>query len=256
MENSPEAEVARSRLSGGLTPARIVFLMVAAAAPMAAMVGTVPVASAIGDGVATPALFVFAGVVLLLFSVGCAATSRKVVNTGAFYAYIAWGIGKSPAVGATLIAVLAYNAMAIGLIGSFGHFCALALQEGFGIHVPWQVCSAVVLAATAVLGYRNVDLSAGSRHADGRRDRHPARARRRLLAAKGPAALPAESFASHQVLAGGSLGVGLRFAFISFIGFASAALYGEEARDSARSVPLATYTRSSRSSTGSPAGSR
>jgi len=89
MESSAEAGSASSGLSGGLTTPRIVFLVVAAAAPMAAMVGTVPLAFAIGDGAGTPAVFVFAGLTLLCFSVGYAAMSRRVVNTGAFYTYIA-----------------------------------------------------------------------------------------------------------------------------------------------------------------------
>ena len=37
------------------------------------------------------------------------------------------------------------------------------------------------------------------------------------------------------------MGIGLMFAFGSFVGFESAALYGEEARNPRRSVPLATY---------------
>ncbi|HWF56250.1 MAG TPA: hypothetical protein VG223_16545, partial [Solirubrobacteraceae bacterium] len=112
MAGSAPARSASGALFGELTTPRIVFLVVAAAAPMAAMVGTVPLAFAIGDGAATPAIFVFAGLVLLCFSVGYAAMSRRVVNTGAFYTYIARGLGKPPAVGGALVAVIAYNAMA------------------------------------------------------------------------------------------------------------------------------------------------
>ena len=54
------------------------------------------------------------------------------------------------------------------------------------------------------------------------------------------AALPATSFNPHVVLSG-AVGVAMMFAFTSFIGFESAALYGEETRNPKRSVPLATY---------------
>ena len=57
-------------LRGGLTTPKIVFLVVAAAAPMAAMVGIVPLAFLLGAGPATPAAFVVSGVILLCFSVG------------------------------------------------------------------------------------------------------------------------------------------------------------------------------------------
>jgi amino acid transporter len=243
MEGSAQARSASGGLFGELTTPRIVFLVVAAAAPMAAMVGTVPLAFAIGDGAATPAIFVFAGLVLLCFSVGYAAMSRRVVNTGAFYTYIARGLGRPPAVGGALVAVLAYNAMAVGLAGAFGYFGNLALQQDFSIDVPWQVCAAVGVVTVAAFGYRQVDVSA------------------RVLAVlmvaeiaillvldvavigdRGGAALPTTSFAPHTIFAaGGSLGVGLMFAFSAFIGFESAALYGEESRNPGRSIPLGTY---------------
>ena len=81
VQSPPETPLDRS-----LTTTRIVFLVVAAAAPLAAMIGTVPLAFAIGTGAGVPAVFVFAGVTLLLFSVGYAAMSRHIVHAiGALY---------------------------------------------------------------------------------------------------------------------------------------------------------------------------
>ena len=40
---------------------------------------------------------------------------------------------------------------------------------------------------------------------------------------------------------GGALGVALMFAHASFIGFEGSAIYGEEAKDPARTIPRATY---------------
>ena len=77
-----------------LSTPRIIFLVVAAAAPLAAMVGNLPIALSRGLGAATPAGFLFAGLTLLCFSVGYAAISRRVVSTGAFYTYVAKGLGK------------------------------------------------------------------------------------------------------------------------------------------------------------------
>ena len=67
-----------------LSTRRIVFLVVAAAAPLAAMVGNVPLALKLGNGPGLPGAFVLATTVLFCFAVGYAAMSRKVVNTGAF----------------------------------------------------------------------------------------------------------------------------------------------------------------------------
>jgi cation diffusion facilitator CzcD-associated flavoprotein CzcO len=57
---------------------------------------------------------------------------------------------------------------------------------------------------------------------------------------KGSAAFPPQSFSPSQVTSG-SLGIALMFAFFSFVGFESAALYGEETKDPERSIPRATY---------------
>src|SRR5262249_13547671 len=109
------------RLGRTVSTPRIVVLVVAAAAPVAATVGTVPLAFALGDGAGVPAMFVFAGLTLLCFSVGYAAMSRRIVNAGGFYTYLARGLGRPPAVAGGLIAVIAYNAASIGLVGATGY---------------------------------------------------------------------------------------------------------------------------------------
>ncbi len=229
-----------TQLHQTLTTPKIVFLVVAAAAPAAAMVGTVPLAFAIGNGVAVPAAFAFAGLTLLCFSVGYAAMSRFVVNTGGFYTYLLRGLGRPPAVGGAFIAVISYSAVTIGLVGAFAYFAQL-IAAAHGVNLPWPVWAAMAIVGLGLLGYHEIELSA------------------RLLAVlmlaevavlvvldvaivghQGAAALPAASFSPHAFLAPG-VGVAMMFAFMSFIGFESAALYGEEAREPTRSVPLATY---------------
>jgi amino acid transporter len=95
----------------------------------------------------------------------------------------------------------------------------------------------------AVLGYRSIDLSSVILGAlmiaevvilaifDGS-----------VIAAKGfVTALPMHAVSPHLVFTPG-LGVSLMVAFTCFLGFESAALYGEEAQDAKRSIPIATYT--------------
>jgi amino acid transporter len=231
-------------LRGSLTTPKIVFLVVAAAAPMAAMVGILPLAFVLGTGAATPAAFAVCGLVLLCFSVGYAAMSRRITSAGGFYPYVARGLGRPPAVAAALVAVIAYNAVAVELVAGLGYFGQLVVQQQTGVNLPWELYAAFGVLAAALLGYRTIDIGA------------------RLLAllmiaeigillvldvavlaAKGSAALPATSFAPHTFLhGGGSVGIGLMFAFGAYVGFESAALYGEESKNPRRSVPLATYT--------------
>ncbi|MEV6795306.1 APC family permease [Streptomyces sp. NPDC051320] len=219
---------------------KIVIMVVAAAAPLAALVGTVPLAFAIGDGPGVPAMFLFAGVTLLCFSVGYAAMSRRIVNAGGFYTYVSTGLGRPPAVGAGLVAALSYNTATVGMVGTFSYFANL-VGEAHGLHVRWEWWALLSVASMAVLGYRRIDFSA--------------RVLQILLAGEvgilvlldiavlirhGGGAMPPTSFAPHTVFGAGA-GVTVMFAFASFIGFESAALYGEESRNPKRSVPMATY---------------
>jgi amino acid transporter len=223
-----------------LSTGRVVFLVVAAAAPLAAMVGNLPLALDVGNGAGTPGAFLLATVILFCFAIGYAAMSQQVVNTGAFYTYVGRGLGRPASVGAAYVAVLAYNAQTVGLAGAVGYFVDLVLETE-GVHGPWQLYSAIAVVAMAVLGYRSVDVSA------------------KVLAVlmiaeigiltvfdlgvvahRGAAAVPTVAFAPSTVFSG-AVGLALMFGFTSFLGFESAALYGEETRDPQRSIPRAIY---------------
>ena len=225
-----------------LSTPRIVFLVIAAAAPLASMIGNLPIALGRGNGAGTPGAFVIAGLTLLCFAVGYAAMSRRIVNTGAFYTYITEGLGTAAGIGSAYTAMIAYLAFTFGLAAFFGYFTDLVLSQA-GMHVPWPVYAAVGIVLVAMLGYRTIDLSSAILGAlmigevvilaifDAS-----------VIAAKGVAvALPAHALAPSLVLTPG-LGVSLMVAFTCFLGFESAALYGEEARDPKRSIPIATYT--------------
>jgi amino acid transporter len=235
MSKEEPTSVADRRRS--LSTRHVVFVVIAAAAPMAAMVGNVPVAFLYGNGPGLPVAFALAGAALLCFCVGYAAMSRRVVNTGAFYTYVARGIGKPPAVGAAYLAVLSYTALTIGLAGAFGYFIQLASDNA----ISWEIPSAVAITIVGVLGYRSADLSA------------------KVLGVlmllefavlivfdtavgihKGADALPLASLEPHNIFSG-SIGIALMFAFTSFVGFESGALYGEETSNPEKSIPKATY---------------
>jgi len=239
-DRSPAGGPDRQRGGRPLSTGRVVFLVIAAAAPLAAMVGNVPLALIDGNGVGLPAAYLVALIVLLCFSVGYAAMSRRVVNTGAFYTYIARALGKPAGIGSAYVAVVSYAGLTCGLIGAFGYFTRLVLLE-LGVDIPWYVYSALAIAIIALLGYRSADLSA--------------KVLGTLMVAEfavlivfdllvvsehGRGAFPVESFSGAEVFSG-SIGIALMFAFTSFVGFESAALYGEETKDPERSIPRATY---------------
>ena len=107
-----------------------------------------------------PLSFVVLGMVLLVFAVGYTAMSQHVQNAGAFYAYVARGLGKPTGIGAAWVALVSYNAMQIGIYGMFGFALADFLTTTFGLSTPWWVCALIGWAVVAILGVNKVDLSA------------------------------------------------------------------------------------------------
>jgi hypothetical protein len=72
----------------------VMFMAIATAAPIAAMVGNVPISVGFGNGAYTPASYLVATVVLSLFALGYSAMARHITATGAFYGFISFGLGR------------------------------------------------------------------------------------------------------------------------------------------------------------------
>ena len=88
----------------------LVFFTVAASAPMTVLGGGVATTFAVTGNAGVPLSFLILAVALALFAVGYAAMSRHVANAGAFYSYLAQGLGRGPAVAGSFVALVAYNA--------------------------------------------------------------------------------------------------------------------------------------------------
>jgi amino acid transporter len=219
----------------------IVFLVLAAAAPMAAIVGAMPVGVALGNGVGFAGSYLLAAIVLLLFAVGYAAMSRHVTNAGAFYSYVTRGLGRDVGSAAGYVALLAYNAMAVALSAAVGFFAHSTFQSEFSINLPWALWWLIAVAIVAVLAYREITLTA--------RTLGLALICEVLILLIFDVAVLLNhgfrGFSTHDfapsVVFSGAVGVALTYAFASFVGFEATAIYGEEARDPQRTVARATY---------------
>jgi amino acid transporter len=223
---------------GGLSTWKIVFLVVAATTPMAAVVGTVPIAFALGTGPGLPVMFMVCGFVMLCFITAYAAMSREVVNTGALFTYIRAGLGNLMGAGAAYVAVVAYAAFTIGVAGAFGYFGSLILDLP---GVPWPAYSALLLVVMWLLGRRQLDLSVWTLGLlMGAEVLIIVVLDIAIAAHKGAHALPTASL-DPGVAFGAGLAAAVTFAFTSFIGLESAALYGEEARDPRKTVARAGH---------------
>ena len=157
--STPETTGQNQLRKNSLGALAVTFLVVSAAAPLTAVAGGVPLSMLLGNGPGIPGTFLLVTLILLLFSIGYVAMARHIRNAGAFYAYTAQGLGGFLAGGAALVAILAYNAMQIGVFGMFGAATS-GLFAGLGLELPWWVWTYIGIAIVAVFGYRRVDLSA------------------------------------------------------------------------------------------------
>jgi amino acid transporter len=232
---------------GGLAPRRlgalhIVFFTVAASAPLTVLGGGVTATYAVSGSLGVPLSFLVLAVVLGLFTVGYAAMSRYVANAGAFYAYLAQGLGKAFGVSASFIALLGYNAIQIGLYGLFGYGVGGFINEKAGLDLHWSVYSFAAMAIIAVLGLLKVDFNATILAVflvaeciiiavfDVLAIGHPA-----------SGSLTTDGFQTSQLFNGAAIGVVMALGIAAFTGFESSAVFSEEAKNPKRTIARATY---------------
>ncbi|MEU1117867.1 MULTISPECIES: APC family permease [unclassified Streptomyces] len=237
---TPTSSTSRGLSGGAIGTGDLVFFVVAAAAPLTVMAGVAPVAIGMAGG-AAPLGYLISGLLLIVFAAGFTAMSRFVRNAGAFYAYIARGLGRPTGAGSAYVALFSYNAIEVGLLAAFGWFAESGVEDLAGVHVPWWLWALAGLVAIGVLGYLKVTLSArilgvalvlevlvllvfeGGVVADG----------------GGPRGLDLGTLSPGGL---GNSGVGGMFvlAIGAFVGFEATAIYAEEVRRPERSVPRAT----------------
>src|SRR4030081_904908 len=107
----------------------VLFLTVTGSAPISAMLFNTPIAVGYGNGLGTPAAFLFATIVLTIFSVGYVAMARKVTTAGGFYSYISHGLGREIGLGSGFAAVVAYSVFEASLCGGFAFFLQAKLSQ-------------------------------------------------------------------------------------------------------------------------------
>lgn len=227
---------------GTLGVAEIVFFIVAAAAPLTAVAGGQAVAYLVTGNEGLPFIFLFYGVILGLFSIGYATMSHHVSNAGAFYAYVSRGLGKATGLGTAFIALVAYNAMQIGIYGLYGVALTGFLNGKLGTNVPWWLVVFLTVVLIGVLGVLRIDLNAKVLGVVLATEVFVVVLFDLvILADPGPQGLTWAQFAPTTAIGAGTLGAALVFGIASFVGFESAALYSEEARNPRRTVARATY---------------
>ena len=221
----------------------VVFMAVATAAPITAMTGNVPVAVGFGNGTGAPAGYLFATVVLTIFTVGYVAMARYITAAGAFYGYISHGLGQVVGMASGLLACLAYIVFEASLIGIFSSFAETTFKAQLGLNVPWQVFAILMLVLNATLAYFDINFTAKVLGVLLITEISvlTIMAFAVLFSGGGPDGIPLSPVNPVNAFTGPAAGLGLFFAFWSWVGFESTAMYGEETREPKRVIPPATF---------------
>jgi amino acid transporter len=222
--------VGRVGSSGMLTMA------MAAAAPLTVVAGVFGTAYAVTGITALPVPIAVVAAVLGLFSVGYTRMAEHIQHPGAFYAYVAHGLGRPVACGTAWLALASYHALQVGLYGLLAFTVVDAVDGWFGVGLHWAVPALAARAVIAVLGVRRIDVNRAVTAV-------------LLIAEVGLVVLFAASFVldpADESLSAGSLspthltdpgiGAALVLCVLAFIGFEQPAVYGEEARNSGATV--------------------
>lgn len=229
---------------GGGTPRlgvpAIVLMIIAASAPLTVVAGGVTTNYAVSGITGVPLGMLLLAAGLLVYAVGYVAMSRHVRNAGAFYAYIARGLGPEAGVASAWTALVAYNAMQIGIYGMLGFATSSFVAAKTGVEIPWWVFVLVTIALIAVLGVNRVDVSVKVVGVLVALEFVVVIVYDLLALGAAPEGVSAAGFLPGDLFTTG-IGVVLVMGIAAFMGFESGAIYTEEARDPERTVPRATY---------------
>ncbi len=227
--------------SGRLGVVAIIFFVVAAVAPMAAIVGASPVVFS-ANGVTAPLIYLLAALLFAIFSVGYVAMSKHITNAGGFVAYIARGLGVRAATAGAGLAILTYTALQAALWSQFSVFAHQLIADKLGVDIPRWILMFGCLAAVTALTVIGVDVSLKVLGA--------------LVALEigalvildaaiifGGGGASGNSLAAFNPsdLFGPGLGVAFLFCITCFTGFEATVVFSEEAKNPRRTIPRAVY---------------
>jgi amino acid transporter len=235
---TPAVQLTRRRL--GMI--HIMFFTLTAVAPLSVLAGSIVPTFALSGVTAYPLALVVIAVPLALFVFGYAAMSRYVANAGAFYSYLAHGLGPTMAVAGAFVALVAYNGLQIAIYGVWGPVVADYVKQQTGVDLPWWVYALAALVIVGMLGVLRIDLNAKLLAV--------------VLAAEviivvvffdvGAFTHPAEGAALAAAWSPSSLlvpgaGAVIALGVSAFTGFEQGAIYGEEVRNPRVTVARATF---------------
>jgi len=238
---APAPETTPRNLTGQLGTAGIVFMVIAAAAPLTVIGGNVPLAVGLGNGAGAPVGFIIAALVLLVFAVGFVTMTPHVKEAGAFFAYVTLGLGKRAGTGTALVALVSYTAIQLGVYGLFGWAANDLITHFGGPELPWWLYPIIAIAIVGFLGYRHIDISAKVLGIALILEIAIVVVMDASIFIQGGAEGISVTSFTPAAIGSGPIGIAILFALTGFIGFEATAVYRDEAKNPEITIPRATY---------------
>ncbi|CAG7610348.1 APC family permease [Leucobacter soli] len=241
-----EAAPGSGRLRGNLGPLAIVFMVVAAAAPLTILVSS-PTNMINGNGAGLPVVYFVVPLLLLLFAPGFAAMTRYVPKAGAFYSYVTAGLGRKVGVGAGFIALtgyLVFQSFVFTLMGMTFNETLVGLFGENAFQLPWYVWTIAMIVVVAILGISNIDVNAKVLSFVLIAEVVLVIIMNIAILVQGGTPEEGVSFTQQftpEVLFSGSVPIALLFGFSIGLGFEATAIFRDEARDPEKTIPRAIY---------------
>jgi len=223
----------------------VLFLCVTGSAPLAVFMFNFPFVVGAGNEQYAPAAFLFATIVLTIFSVGYVQMARKLRAAGGMFTYVSHGLGRALGMMSGLSLAAAYTLFGASLIGGFAAFAQVKVQSALDMDNPinWVWYAILGIVGIACLGYFDIPISA------------------KILGVflitelaiitiftvgvfiqGGNDGVSIAPVLPWNAFKGIAFGLGIFIAFWSWVGFEAAPNYAEESKNPHRVIPIAVYT--------------
>ncbi len=244
-----ETSVGDALAANRLGPFAIGSAIASSVAPLTVVTLVVPLALAATGLIGFPIAIIMVAAVLMIYAVGYLAMARHIPNAGAFYAYVAQGIGRPFGVGTSWLALATYNCFQLCCYGAFSAAIgAPLLSDWLGFNVPWLIPALIAWLLVALLGANEIKIG-------GLVLMILVITETILVALYSIAIMLSPGFAfsgaamSFSALSGTttiaalvtSVGVLFILGTTSFAGIEQSVVYIEESKDPKRTIPVATY---------------
>lgn len=229
----------------------ILFVCVAAIAPAASMLFNVPVMAS-QAGAATPLAFVLSAVGVLLLGVPVVYFARHLSSAGGFATWVRHGLGRGAAFQVGWLMLGAYALFEAALQATVGGSLE-SLLSPLGVNLPggWVLYALGLTLIVGILSYFDIRASVWVMA--------PFAVAEVLALVILDAAITLKGGTAGQdmvhtftpaganvagVAPGGTLGIGIAMVLgiLAFVGFETGAVYGEEARQPHRTIPIAIFS--------------